>query len=167
MVNYNNGKIYKIVCDITNKTYYGSTTTTLCRRLGQHKTQKGIVQYGMTNPKIYLVEDFSCDRKEQLFKRERFFIENNECINKNIPTRTRKEYREDNKELIKKTHKIYEENHKEDISSNKKKYYINNKEFISLRQKAIINCDCGSSFTVAGKSLHSKSQKHIKYVNSL
>ena len=40
MVNYKNSKIYKIICNITQNEYYGSTTKQyLSSRLQQHKTQ--------------------------------------------------------------------------------------------------------------------------------
>jgi len=147
MVNYNNGKIYKIVCDDTNKVYYGSTTNTLSRRMVQHRSQKRCVYNEMTNPKICLVEDVPCERKEQLFQRERYFIENNECINKRIPARTPQEWRNDNKDK----RKIID-----------KRYYDKNKE----KQKEKCNCECGSVIRKRNMSHHIKSKKHINYVNS-
>jgi len=103
MVNYQNGKIYKIVGN--NLTYYGSTCEpTLAKRLTKHKCalneyKKGqrrfitsfkIIESGEYN--IVLVEKHSCKSKDELHKRERFYIENNECVNKVIPGRTHKEY---------------------------------------------------------------------------
>jgi hypothetical protein len=62
-------------------------------------------KYGIDNCKIVLVEEVECKSKEDLHKRERYYIENNECVNKYIPGRTRKEtqkeYRDANKEIIK------------------------------------------------------------------
>ena len=168
MVNYSKGKIYKVVCDETNKTYYGSTTNTLSRRMCQHRTNPdSTISKEMTKPKIYLIEDFSCDRKEQLLQRERHFIENNECINRSVPLRTKRENYIANKEDINLKCKIYHIENKESISLNKKEYYEKNKETINLRRKNKISCECGSVFTIAGKSLHKKSKKHIKYVNSI
>ena len=37
MPNYNNGKIYKIVNNIDNMIYIGSTTTKLCYRMEIHR----------------------------------------------------------------------------------------------------------------------------------
>ena len=39
MVNYKNGKIYKLVNDELNLTYYGSTCNELRKRLCDHKSQ--------------------------------------------------------------------------------------------------------------------------------
>ena len=141
MVNYNNGKIYKIICDETNKTYYGSTTQPLCKRFQKHKNIKSTVFNEMTNPKIYLVEDYSCERKEQLLKRERYFIENNDCINKDIPGRTKEEFG--------------------------KVYYISNRDKIVTNRNQKITCECGSIHNKGNLSKHIKTKKHIKYVNSI
>jgi len=133
MVNYQNGKIYKLVCDETGFTYYGSTTQTLSKRLADHKGRyNGCMTKYMINPKIYLVEDYPCDRKEQLLQRERDFIENNECCNKCLPIITieKKEYyikyRKDNLEMRKKYEKEYGIKNREEISKKNKEYYINN-----------------------------------------
>ena len=128
MVNYQNGKIYKIICDKTNTTYYGSTTQLLCKRLHGHKTQKNCMVKNMTNPKIYLIELCPCNTKEELQKRERYFIENNECINKNIPLRTNKEWRQVNKEDIKEKAKEYYEKNKDILDEKNKLYYEKNKD---------------------------------------
>ena len=111
MVNYGNAKIYRIVCLNTGLQYIGSTTTQLSTRLAQHKklfkdglsgTSKLVLQNG--NFKIYLIEDFpSCQRKEQLLSRERYYIETMECVNKKVPLRTQAEWYIENKDrLIKK-----------------------------------------------------------------
>ena len=104
MVNYSNGKIYKIYSDETDLVYYGSTTRKLCERLAEHKIdvkRSGKNGRSITTGlllkdyicKIVLVEDYPCERKEQLLMRERFYIENNNCINKCIPIETKEERR--------------------------------------------------------------------------
>ena len=37
MPNYQDSKIYRLVCNTNNLTYYGSTTQQLSKRLHQHK----------------------------------------------------------------------------------------------------------------------------------
>lgn len=171
MVNYNNGKIYKIVCDITNKTYYGSTSNTLSKRMVQHRSSKRCVSNEMTNPKIYLVEDVPCDRKEQLLKRERFYIENNECINKRIPSKTdqewRKEYYQTNKDKELTYGKKYKNDNKQSLIIKYKEYYQINKDKIKQEKNIKHTCECGCSINKGGLPRHKKTLKHIKYVNSL
>jgi hypothetical protein len=84
---------------------------------------------------IILVEKFPCDCKYELLKRERYFIENFECVNKIIPTRTKKEYYEKYKEEIKKKTKDYRNNNKEKIAKNYKEYRIKNKESLLIKKK--------------------------------
>ena len=82
------------------------------------------------NYKIVLVENYPCNSKEELLKRERYFIENNECVNRNVPTRTNKEYWVDyrvlNAEKLKQYLKNYNEKNKEKISENKRNYILLN-----------------------------------------
>jgi ATP-dependent helicase YprA (DUF1998 family) len=179
MVNYNNGKIYKIVCNNSGLTYYGSTTRPLCQRIGKHKhktssyTSKKIIDGGNYN--IILVENFPCNNKEELCKRERFYIENNECVNKAIPGRTLEEYYQDNKQKIDEYQKKYRLDNREKILELKKKNYQENKEKISEYNKKHyqenkeklsekITCSCGSIFTRAGKSQHERTKKHKKFI---
>lgn len=105
---YENGKIYKIVCNLTNNVYIGSTCEpTLAKRLGKHKSNykdylagksKGnnsvfkILENNDYN--IILLEKFPSKSKDELLSRERHYIETQICVNKNIPNRTPKEWRE-------------------------------------------------------------------------
>ena len=69
---------------------------------------------------IELYEEFSCENKEQLNKREGQIIREIGTLNKRIEGRTPKEYRDSNKELISEKKKIYNKNNKEIISEKKK-----------------------------------------------
>eukprot|EP00732_Lithocolla_globosa_P000328 Lithocolla_globosa_v1_NODE_93_length_6512_cov_4.841877.p5 type:complete len:138 gc:universal NODE_93_length_6512_cov_4.841877:912-1325(+) len=105
MVNYRNGKIYRIVSDQTDEVYYGSTTQLLSMRMSGHRTgfrcwedtekYANVTSYQIMkydDAKIVLVEKYECDSKEELLARERFYIENNDCVNKVVPQRSFKEY---------------------------------------------------------------------------
>lgn len=98
---YQRAKIYKLIGN--GLTYYGSTCEpTLARRLATHKgdynkyingkgryiTSFEILSTG--NYDIVLVENYPCNSKDELHSRERHWIETNECINKIIPCRTKK-----------------------------------------------------------------------------
>ena len=127
MVNYQNGKIYKLVCNVSDKVYYGSTCSLLCQRKAHHNDDYRLFLIGQRNYylsafnvlenkdyDIILVEKYPCDNKEELHKRERYYIDNNFCVNKYIPTRTNNEYKKDNNS----NHKYYE-SHKEKIIEKK------------------------------------------------
>ena len=142
MVNYQNGKIYKIYSYQTDDVYYGSTTQKLCRRMVGHRTDhkqgtgitsKDILKFD--DAKIELVEVYSCNNKEELHKREGWYIKNNDCVNKHIAGRTRKEWRDDNKEKIKKNKADYQIKNKERLNKISKDYHDANREAINKQAK--------------------------------
>jgi hypothetical protein len=137
-MDYANGKIYKITGG--GMTYYGSTTQALSKRMYTHKqlkysrcSSKIIIETG--EAVIVLVELFPCKSKEELFSRERWFIENNECVNKCIPNRTHKEYYIDNKDKINERHNQYYIDNKDKVNEINKQNYIANKDKINERHK--------------------------------
>lgn len=147
MVNYQNGKVYKLVGN--GLTYYGSTCEpTLARRLVKHRgyynerlkgkdiTIKSILCFeNDSKPEIFLVENFPCNSKDELHARERFYIENNECINRNVPGRTKEEYRRATAEHISQYNKEYREKNIDALKEKDKKYYEENKEKIAEYKK--------------------------------
>jgi len=70
VVNYNNGKIYKIINENCETVYVGSTTQSLCQRYTRHN-------HKASNHKIILIENYSCNSKEELCKREQEIIDEN------------------------------------------------------------------------------------------
>ena len=141
MPNYQNGKIYKIINNENDDIYIGSTCQKLCERMSGHRcdynkyldnnnkyiTSYKILQYNTAN--IILIENFPCNSKEELHAREAFHIINNICVNRCVPGRTNKEYREDNKEYYQKYSKEYREDNKEYIQKYSKEYREDNKEY--------------------------------------
>ena len=142
MPDYNNGKIYTIRSHQTVGFYIGSTTQSLAVRFGGHK--KDYKKYFKNNNKSYcssyeilkfddcyieLLENFSCESKDELLKREGEMIRLNidVVVNKRIAGRTDKEWRIDNKEKIKE----YYETNKEQL----KQYRLENKESQKQYQK--------------------------------
>ena len=151
MPDYSNSKIYKIIDNTNGNMYVGSTTQSLAQRLAGHvRCYKGFLQGTQqftssfdiiknSNYDIVLLEEINCETKEQLHARERFHIENNNCINLVIPTRTEKEYREAHKERRQETTKLYREKHKERLQEQKreydKKYREENKELLKEKDR--------------------------------
>jgi len=147
--NYENGKIYTIRSPQTDKYYIGSTCNPLYKRLGQHKidykkyiagtchniTSFEIIKLG--DAYIELLENFKCNSKDELNKREGELIRlhNDNVVNRCIAGRTYKEYLEDNKERIKERDKKYREDNKDEIKERKKKNYNNKKNKIKKKKK--------------------------------
>jgi hypothetical protein len=166
MVNYGNGKIYKIQTIGGNaEIYIGSTTKQyLSQRLQKHRSDykrfksgkiiKNISsfdifeKYGVENCEIVLIESVQCDTKDELLQHERRHIEANECVNKVIPIRTKdekieigKQYYEDNKKVLKEKNKAYRETNKEVIKEKNKAYRETNKEVIKEKKKVYRNAN--------------------------
>jgi exonuclease VII large subunit len=138
-MDYKNGQIYCIRSHQTDQIYIGSTCTTLAKRFYDHKKKSNnrcsneITQY--TDAYIELIENFPCNSKKELNKREGQHIRNDEnCVNKQIAGRTQKEHYIDNKERILEEKKIYQINNKEQILKQKKLYYLKKKFESTLEQ---------------------------------
>jgi hypothetical protein len=148
MVNYQNGKIYKIVCNITGLIYIGSTAEKyLSNRLAKHRTNykdylNGKFHYITSfkilennNYEIILLETYPCNNKYELEARERFYIEICNCANKCIPNRTKKEWYEDNKNYIIEKTKQYQKDNKDYYKQYQKQYREDNKDKIKQYKK--------------------------------
>jgi len=142
MNKYQNGKIYKIVCNITGDVYVGSTIKTLEKRLIHHKSdakmKQNICSYIIIDRgdyKIELIEDYPCNNSKELRKREGYYQKEIDCINKRIAGRNGKGWREDNKEHLKIKRKQYCIDNAESIAEYQKEYSKNNKEKLSKYNK--------------------------------
>ena len=166
----NNAKIYKIVDNTNDNIYIGSTCKTLKTRLSVHKYDYKRFLKGIFNNiksfdilknndyKIELLEDCEIKTKQELLARERFYIDDNECLNKNIPGRTDKQYYNDNKNKIDDYQKEYRETNKDKF----KEYREANKDKANEK----FDCECGGKYTHCGKSQHLKTTKHLNYLES-
>jgi len=98
---------------------------------------------------IIWVENWPCNNKHELLARERHWIENNDCVNKVIPTRTHKEYYEMNKDKITQKMKDYKEANKEKLNTKRNKQ---------------VECVCGSLIRHCEKARHERTEKHKAYL---
>ncbi len=189
-MDYKNGKIYKIESCSGDKIYIGSTTKKyLCQRFYEHKSSykrwkdgkctktmafELFDEYGLDQCKIILLELCPCESKDMLTAREAFYIKNNECVNKQIPQRSKLEYYADNKENcsqrskgyykshsfeIKERTRQYSEDHKEETAAYKKAYRLKNIERLCERNE----CECGGQYLTQHKTTHAKTKRHIAH----
>ena len=150
IMKYANGKIYKIVCNITNEVYYGSTKEpTVAKRLAVHVTdykrwKRGLRNFVTSFPiiergnyNIYLVELYPCGTRDELSCREGFYQQNNECVNKRVAGRTAAEYYQDNREDILERQKQYVSNDSVRLHRNELQIIRNsqNREQVNARQR--------------------------------
>lgn len=152
MPNYQEGKIYKITSEKTDQVYVGSTVKPIAIRYNQHKCMYNsykkdggrvqlssflIIDYG--DSKVELVENFPCTRQEELFARERYWMDNLPSVNKVRSLITKeelKEYRHD--------------------------YYSANKQKAMEYNARIIICECGRTSTYRHLARHRMTNRHLK-----
>jgi hypothetical protein len=171
---YQQGKIYKIVAYETDEIYIGSTTQSLNIRYNGHKSvfktwintkkkyctsAKMFQAHGVDNCKIVLLENFPCENKKMLEAREGWYMDEYDCVNGNKAGRTQSQYYKDNQELL----KVYQLQYYKDNKGKNAQYYKDNKE--KLLEKH--NCPCGGKYTNIKKAVHSKTNKHQKYIEQL
>jgi hypothetical protein len=197
---YENSVIYKLVHknDQDNENIYVGSTTNFRGRKVKHREKyydKNTKEY---NYKVYqfirenggwdewemvAVETYPCESKRELEIRERFHIETLKSkLNKIVPTRTSKEYREDNKELIKeKKKKEYEDNKEhikerslknyyakqEENKERNKQYRENNREKLSQHRQEKVSCECGCILSRNHLNRHCNTDKHKKKMEEL
>ena len=135
MPHYKQGEIYTVRCKLMICTliYVGCTTQSLCERMAKHRYDSiknpTICFYQYINDwndwYIKLYENYPCENKEQLNKREGEIIREIGTVNEYIAGRTLKEYYEDNKEK----RKEYRETNKDKIKSFDEKRKENRKEY--------------------------------------
>ena len=174
MPNYQSSQIY---CMEVNGLYYiGSTAQKkLSTRIAQHRANfkrynnSGKNKYYCNsfklleldlNPIYDTIEFYECDNKEELSKRERYYIElykekyGVNCVNKQIPNRSKNEWNETNRESNKIKMKEYyhknkdknrkernkkererREKNKEEINKKAREYRLLNKDKINKQQR--------------------------------
>ena len=165
MVNYQESKIYQICCRISGLIYVGATSSILSKRLSEHvaRFEKNKNQPQYTSSKIIekgdyyieLLEAYPCNSKMELSIKERFWIEKTECVNKQIPSRTKAEYRLQNRDKQIEYMKEYCLKHAEKAKQRAKTWYLEN--------KTPFECKCGSMISRVNQAIHCKTLKHLTY----
>ena len=161
---YSKGIIYKLCCKdpLITEIYIGSTTNFI-KRKHRHKwncnnnTEKNkkynlkVYKFirnngGFENWTMIMLEQYNCNNKKELESRERYCIELlKPTLNGQLPTRTKQEWRLENKDKI-------------------KQHNINNKDKIKESNKQKVICDiCNSEVNRNHLARHKKSLKCIKF----
>jgi hypothetical protein len=86
-------KIYRICCNETGEVFYGYTIIQIDKKMNnlRSKSSKCISKQIINRDNYYyqVVEYYWCNNKNELESRARWYMENNECINKKIPQKAR------------------------------------------------------------------------------
>ena len=154
----------------------------LCKRMGRHRTEyrkcknigegrstsafKIFDEFGLENCKIELVEFYPCASKMELERKEGEYIKNNDCVNKAVAGRSKKEWAQDHPGQASISSKKYYNSHKDVLLAKCKErrlknaeyikeYYENNKDITLTRAKESVICNiCGGGYTRSHKSRH-------------
>ena len=204
---YQNGKIYCIWSYETEEIYIGSTYNELDHRLKGHKKKYSqmlngkkvgnrksfeILKYG--DAQIGIIEEYPCNTKQELLRREGELQQQIKCVNKLIAGQTDKEwrilhktdlldygkkYRVEHKDELQKKRKIYvkkNENlmkekrkekyreNKNDMNKKSREYQKKNIEQINKNRGVKFDCQCGGHYTLRHKARHLKTKQHIKWL---
>jgi hypothetical protein len=155
MVNYSQGKIYRVIPTAGGEpgdVYVGSTTKPyLSQRMVKHRSgykawQNGKTnytssyaifdKYGAENCEIVLIEAVNASSLDELRARERYHIESMKCVNKRTPGQTRAEHYTANAVEISAQMKTYYAANRDHILERVKVYQATNAVQITARKKA-------------------------------
>ena len=149
------GSIYKLSCNISGKSYVGSTRQPLNKRLqghissyrkGQNMASAQIIANG--DYKIEELECVECDDPRELLKREQYHMDQNDCCN------------------YKRAFLLPEQRYRYPrLSPEEKHEFLERKK--QLDKESYQDCICGSRFNRSHKTRHFRTQKHKDAVNAI
>ena len=163
---YTRGKIYTITCE-DGAVYVGSTIETLKQRLALHKSKNESCHMSYyirdnyngdwSNCRIKLYENYPCNNRTELGRREGEIIKLIGTINKNITGRTKSE--------LDSAKKLYDitRGKTEKRKEQKRIWDLNNKEYKNEK----IECECGCWINRKGIAEHRRTKKHIDLMKSI
>ena len=115
--------------------------------------------------KVYVDTDF------ELREYERKLVENNVCVNKKVPNRTKAEYYQDNREKqLKYQAKYYQDNREQQLKYQAERRLKNkdkikeSKEKTKVQRNKKFDCPCGGKYTHHNKAIHFKTKIHQEWV---
>jgi hypothetical protein len=182
MVNYNNSKVYKISNNVDNKIYIGVSTMTLSKIQYKHKLDakknpdrllySHIFKIGWNHVKIVLIEKFPCDSRNELYRREKYWIKRlKPALNSStIQPRVKPHKKSKAEKMVIASSKHYREKIVSDTmgllvmsyrKANSKNIRLENKKYYQSNRERKVKCECGSMLTKHCLARHKKTQKHL------
>ena len=197
-IDYSKSIIYKLCSNNPEiKEVYIGSTTNFTQRKNRHKVSCNSENCVKFNYPVYkyirdnggwdtwsmiMIKEYPCENKLKLLKKERKYIEKyGGSLNRQIPSRTKKEYAEDNKDHLRQYHSDYYEDNKDHILHNRQLYCEKNKEKIKnclkstllkykekykARKQIKCICECGKTYTKQCEARHRRSMKHLNFINN-
>jgi len=179
MTDYSKCKIYQIKDTINDDIYVGSTCQPLMKRMASHKIDSKqnlriplynlFNELGKDNFYIELYDEYPCENKIELEKKEGEITRQIGTLNQRIAGRNHEEYLKEEKDKVKLSQQKYKNKHEEEFKQYQSKYQNENKESINQQRKqyraTMIICICGCSITLGAKFNHMRSKKHNELIN--
>jgi hypothetical protein len=179
IIDYSKTIIYKLVnYDCPDLVYVGSTTN-FTKRKQQHKSHCVNISSPKYSRKLYVsirasggwetwnmikICDYPCNNKREAETEEdRYMIELKANLNMQRASRTKKQYREENKEKINDKKKQYYEDNKDKVKEHCKEYRENNKE--KIKQFYEDNKDKKKQYYEDNKELIKENRKEYRENN--
>lgn len=150
-ISYRTGYIYKLICSETGDCYFGSTFNPIKRYSSHLSNNNTCTSKCLKNPIMYILEIKDFISKSHLEYIERDYILNNNCINKNVPKQTAKEWY---KRKIEKNPNYHKEKYKQNGGTLR--------NIITHRE-----CECGGRYCQRNLKTHLGTLKHKKYVSNI
>jgi len=189
MNKYQNGLIYKIVDNLSDMVYYGSTYLTLPQRIIYHKSSYSRFLENEKNERcssfniimsddyqVILVEKYPCNSKKELEDREGYYIKNNPCINTQIPGQSKseyfKKYQKQNRLIYNQHAKKWADKNRDLIKIKNAEYKLENKEKLkkmrAIHDSEKIPCsNCSTLISRGHMTCHKKSLKCMSFKKNL
>jgi len=172
-VDYQQGKIYKIVSNDCDLVYIGSTAQykledrlaghVSCFECGKYYSSCELIK--QPHYDIIELQAYPCNSKAELGVQERFWIlkyrdDGINVVNIHTPSGIEAENIVD-------YNKQYWQDNKKKLSVHKKEYYEENKEKIKKRDATKVTCDCGCEVTKKRLPKHKKTKRHIAMMSTM
>ena len=186
---YNHSKVYKLVERETNTFYIGSTTSSLSKRLHEHKQdakrqpERHVYKYlnatGWDNVEIILINEYILNSKDELRREEdkiiQQFIKDDLCLNSCRAFKTHAEKEEywkswhhddykNKREMYKQNHEQYRNKHLEEEKIRTKKYREENLEKIKEKKREYYK-ENAASILQKQKEYHEKNAEKLNEKN--
>lgn len=175
---YNDAKIYKLSNTVDDKFYVGSTVDTLCARFSDHKSNskrhpnrdvyKHFIGIGWDKVSISLVCNFKCNNIKELHIEEARHIDLlKPQLNQYKATRLTAEMiasAKSDREIKTMKERIYFDTNKDLITKQRKDWHEKNIDRVKAVRNAVIQCECGKTYTHANVLRHKNSVFHTKFI---
>ena len=171
---YAHSKIYKLVNDVDDEIYVGSTCMPLRKRLNSHRrcarskprlpAYDHLDEIGWDNVHIVLLKEYNLENKEEILAKERHWYDKLKPeLNRYRPRVSQEERVEERREYD----AAYYETNADKIKERGREYHAANadrrNDYLRRYRRQRLVCECGGSYLERTKDRHLKTKKHLSF----